>query len=61
MEKKEDNSYVSGLALALIVGVCLLSCGCASLRDYSDWKVKRDNGCMMSCPAAFGDVFSGGK
>lgn len=56
---KQDIKYLCYITIAIII--CGLLSGCASLRDYAEWKNKRDMGCGYCCPPAFGDVFTEGK
>ena len=44
--------------LAVIIMLTGFLTGCATLRDYSEWKNKRDAGCGYCCPPAFGNVFT---
>ncbi len=58
-QMKQDIKYLVLITIAL--SVCIALSGCATLRDYSEWKNKRDNGCAMCCPTEFGNVFGGKK
>lgn len=58
-QNKEDLKYL----IYIVIGIAVLTSlyGCASLRDYSEWKNKRDLGCGYCCPPAFGNAFTEGK
>lgn len=58
-QMKQDIKYMVLITIAL--SICVALSGCATLRDYSEWKNKRDAGCGYCCPPAFGDVFNGGN
>lgn len=58
-QTKQDLKFC--IMLAVIIMLTGFLTGCATLRDYSEWKNKRDAGCGYCCPPAFGNVFTEAK
>lgn len=56
-QMKSDIKYL--ILITFVIIICGLLTGCASLRDYSEWKMKKEQGCAVCCPTEFGSVFKG--
>jgi len=58
-QMKSDIKFTAWTIIAIIV--CTMLSGCASLRDYSEWKMQKEQGCAVCCPPAFGNAFAEDK